>query len=209
MFRLLKTEGRARRGEFSCTHGGVVQIVKDNTVVSYIYDAFEGCHLLEQIEIGANVNKIDSGAFAYCENLTSILVASENATYYSNKNCILERDTLRLVLCSNACIVPNETRIIGTGSVSETFTASLCKELIIPDGVCELEQNAICSTVMEAVYIPKSVSKIDAHAVVLSQGTVYCEADVKPEGWDMGWLSTGKTDNVEVIWGYDFTQIQN
>ena len=186
-----------------------MQIVKDNTVVSYIYDAFEGCHLLEQIEIGANVNKIDSGAFAYCENLTSILVASENETYYSNKNSILERDTLRLVLCSNACIVPNETRIIGTGSVSETFTASLCKELIIPDGVCELEQNAICSTVMEAVYIPKSVSKIDAHAVVLSQGTVYCEADVKPEGWDMGWLSTGKTDNVEVIWGYDFTQIQN
>ena len=25
MFRVLKTEGRARRGEFSCAHGGVVQ----------------------------------------------------------------------------------------------------------------------------------------------------------------------------------------
>ena len=25
MFQVLKTEGRARRGEFSCTHGGVVQ----------------------------------------------------------------------------------------------------------------------------------------------------------------------------------------
>ena len=25
MFKVLKTEGRARRGEFSCAHGGVVQ----------------------------------------------------------------------------------------------------------------------------------------------------------------------------------------
>ena len=25
MFKLLKTEGRARRGEFSCAHGGLVQ----------------------------------------------------------------------------------------------------------------------------------------------------------------------------------------
>ena len=25
MFKLLKTEGRARRGQFSCAHGGVVQ----------------------------------------------------------------------------------------------------------------------------------------------------------------------------------------
>ncbi len=193
------------KGTFAYTP--LQKITIPNQVKQITKDLFWGCTRLEQIEIGTDVNEIDVSAFTDCVNLTSISISPENSTYYSNQNCIVERDTLRLVLCSNTCTIPSETRIIGTRAISATLTSSVCKNLVIPRGVRELEHDAISSATMESVYIPESVLKMSAHAIVLYQGTVYCEASEQPEGWDTDWLSTGKSNDVNVVWGYDFTQI--
>ena len=56
MFKLLKTEGRARRGQFSCAHGGVVQTpvfmnVGTQAAIKGGVDAFDLREVRCQIEL--------------------------------------------------------------------------------------------------------------------------------------------------------------
>ncbi|MFW6029506.1 MAG: leucine-rich repeat protein [Halanaerobiales bacterium] len=49
-----------------------------------------------------------------------------------------------------------------------------------------------------SIFIPKSISVIEVHAFVNFKGTIYVEADSKPDGWADNWNS----DSIPVEWGY-------
>ena len=77
--------------------------------------AFEGCSLLEEVNIPAGVTAIGEYAFANCRALASIAVDENNPVYDSREGCnaIIETATNTLVAGSNNTIVPNGIKEIG------------------------------------------------------------------------------------------------
>ena len=76
-------------------------------------DAFKTCTALNSIYIPANVKSIVS-AFGY-NNLTSIVVSSQNAKYTSENgsNCIVDKTTNKLIAGCKTTVIPSYVTSIG------------------------------------------------------------------------------------------------
>ena len=114
-------------------------------------NAFGGSDL-KRLTIGKDVNdfapnaiNVSSSDITPCE-LESITVDPDNATYYSEKNCLIERDTKKLVLGCKNSVIPDDVKEIGFASFRG------CKNL-------------------GKVVIPASVTKIGNYAFWLSDIT--------------------------------------
>ena len=86
--------------------------------------AFEGCSSLTSITIPDSVTSIGSYAFKGCTSLTSITVDKNNSVYRSENNCLIEKESEKLLLgCDN-------------DSAEESVT------ITIPEGVKEIDDHA-------------------------------------------------------------------
>ena len=144
--------------------------------------AFVYCSSLTKLEIPQRVTNIGNDVFSCCSGLRSINVNSENTVYYSEGNCLIERDTRKLVLgCMNSVIpedvtsidsnafngcsglteitIPESVTIIGFYAFSNC--SGLTGSLVIPEGVTSIEQGAFygCSG-LTSITIPESVKRI-------------------------------------------------
>lgn len=72
------------------------------------------CTNLLSINIPAKVESIDTEAFFNCSSLESITVDKNNKKYYSDGNCLIEKDYNRLILGCKNSIIPNDIKIIGS-----------------------------------------------------------------------------------------------
>ena len=99
-------------------------------------DAFAFNSMLDSIYIPAKVIAIGLGAFRACDNLKRIIVDSENLVYDSRAN-------------SNALI---ET-------ATNTFIAG-CVNSVVPNGIEIIQEYAFEKSLIDSLYIPKSVRKI-------------------------------------------------
>ena len=99
-----------------CT--GLTSIEIPNSVESIGDWAFEGCTGLASITIPNSVESIGESAFAGCEGLKSIIVDPNNKTYRSENNCLIERETNKLIVACKTSVIPTSVTSISNGAFS-------------------------------------------------------------------------------------------
>lgn len=83
-------------------------------VTSIERNAFYSCTNLSGINIPAKVESIDTEAFFNCSSFERITVDKNNTKYYSDGNCLIEKDYNRLILGCKNSIIPSDIKIIGS-----------------------------------------------------------------------------------------------
>lgn len=183
--------------------------------------AFYGCRRLKELVLGKNVETIGIGAFGGCDGLLEMVIPDSVAALYNETflGCArLENVTLPEGLISigtrafGDCIrldgikIPSTVKYIGEGAFGGCESL---KRIDIPDGVTTLATGmfAGCKN-LESITIPKSVTHIgDDVFAECEKLTIYCENDVKPEGWDKNFsvYRDGKPlikKRCKVVWNY-------
>ncbi len=108
----------------------------------------------------------------FIRNVTSIVVDENNATYYTEGNCLIHK----------------ESKVLQFG----------CENSLIPDNVTGIGEDAFygCSS-LTSIEIPAGVTSIGGGAFRGCRSlTIYCEASSKPSGWDSNW----NYSNRPVVW---------
>ena len=75
--------------------------------------AFIGCESLTSITIPASVTTIGEAAFTGCSGVESISVATGNTKYYSESNCIIEKNTYTLIAGCRYSVIPDDVTTIA------------------------------------------------------------------------------------------------
>ena len=128
--------------------------------VTIIGDAvFEGCPKIKSFEIPYSVQRIGIGAFSAGAGLESITVELGNPSFYSKNNCLIERETGRLISgCSNSTI-PDQVKIIGYIAFKGCTDM---KEAIIPEGVVAVHEMAFLEcTSLEYASLPSTLRTME------------------------------------------------
>lgn len=123
------------------------------------YAAFNACKKLTSIHIPASVTKIQNNP-VYCDNnLVSITVDKNNATYDSRDYCnaIIETATNTLVAGCKTTVIPESITKIGYDAfhLLDSLTS-----IDIPNNVEEIDQFAFSYSGLKHVILPASVTKI-------------------------------------------------
>lgn len=218
----LSTIGVATFSECSA----LTEIDIPDTVTSIGQSAFSDCSSLSELVIPAATTSIGSNAFGNCAAIKTIVVNKSNPVYYSEGNCLIEKETETLIRGCNNSIIPDSIKIIDNGAFDGC--ASLT-DIIIPGSVVSIGENAFyaCSKLetltiengviaigdsafyacgsLSAVSIPKSVESIGSYVFshCKSLKNIYCAIAEQPEGWSDtggGWI--GYYTYPTVHWGY-------
>ena len=108
--------------------------------------AFSYCKSIKEILIPQRVENIDEKAFEYCTSIESLRVDENNKKYYSESNCIIERETETLVLGCKNSVIPNTVKSIRSGAF---LGCTSLHEIAIPSSVEYIGEDAFvnCSNV--------------------------------------------------------------
>ncbi len=99
--------------------------------------AFFRCPKLKSIEIPASVTSME-GAFVFCGGLENITVAEGNPVYHSADNCVIETATGRVILCTQASVIPSDGS--ATTLASEAYNiGDDASYLVIPTAITAIE----------------------------------------------------------------------
>ena len=142
------------------------------------------------VTIPSSVATIGNQAFCWCIGLESINVVGENSKYYVEENCLIERDTMKLVRGCKTSVIPEGVKSIGEyafGGYKELVDITIpegvtrigvsafdgCSGLVsitIPDGVTSIGYRAFagCSG-LTSITIPSSVTRIGYEAFIGSK----------------------------------------
>ncbi len=133
-----------------------------DSVTSICYCAFYHCDSLTSITIPNSVILISNSAFCGCDSLESLTVSAENSVYYSQNNCIIERNTNTLVVGCNNSIIPNSVTTIGSSAFDSCTSLT---SITIPNSVTSIGDEAFLNcTSLTSITIPNSVTSIGDYA---------------------------------------------
>ncbi len=184
-------------------------------------EAFWDCFSLKEIRIPASVNKIEVGrsVFFECEDLEKIEVEDGNGVYYCEGNCIIEKETKKLIAgCTTSVIPPNITAIADgaftSGLKSETanipggvreigegaFKYGDFTLVIIPEGVLEIKGDCFrdCAS-LEKVVLPQSIRIIEEYAFLGCDKITGVEFMGSMEQWEKVKIETGNERILEKV----------
>lgn len=189
--------------------------------------AFWGCDNLKSVEFSSGVNDLAIRVLGWCTSLEKISVDESNEKYMSEGNCVIEKESKRLVYGCKTSKIPNYVTSIGTYAFGEQATlesiqipievesiesyafygCSSLKSIEIPSGIKSLAAGAFydCSKLRKIV-IPANVEIIEKNAFYGCSGaTLYCEAASKPDGFvdgmdaDRRQIKWYQASNVQVL----------
>ena len=146
----------------------IVSVTIPSNVTEIGYNAFCGCTSLENIKIGSGLTSIGGSAFSYCNSVRSVEIDKNNAKYYSESNCIIEKETYTVIRgFSNT--IPNYARSIG----GRAFEGCDFTSIHIPDSVTSIGYYAFnsCNLLTELTFAENTkIEEIGAYAFY------YCES---------------------------------
>jgi|GEM_PF-1635945 len=138
-------------------------------------DAFAGCDSIVSIYIPKSITSIKGAAIAACSSIVQLTVDSANEAYYSQGNCILEKDTNVLVVGCKASVIPTDSKVTTIGDHAFDSCAGITKlvsqptneagALYIPSNITTIGRDAfvLCYN-LKSIELPDSVVKIDSYA---------------------------------------------
>jgi hypothetical protein len=140
-------------------------------------NAFFGCRNMESATIGSKVNEIGSGAFGYCQRLTTFNLESGNENYTVDGGLLLTIDRKSVVAAVAGLedvTVPNGV----TDIMDEAFSGhATIKSIVLPDGAKVIGEGAFSNaTAFSAITIPSSVTAIGANAFYGTKLATACVA---------------------------------
>lgn len=138
---------------------GITSIVIPGKVETLCDGAFYGTSI-STIKIPASVKMVEPAAFAFCNNLKSIVVDKNNKIYDSQNNCnaiVRTKDSVIVAGCNNT-VIYNSITGIGDGAFCG-FNGIV--NVVLPDKLKSIGKGAFayCEN-LEWIYIPDSVTKI-------------------------------------------------
>ena len=137
--------------------------------VTYIGEmAFADCIILKSVVIPESVTMIDMGAFFLCSNLTSVTIQGNdiNTSSYTFEGTPWIKEKQK----ENPLVIVGGTLILG-----ETCSG----DIIIPDNVTRIADDAFRESKIKSVVIPESVKNIGESAF---SHCSYLESVIIPEG---------------------------
>ncbi len=147
---------------YNCSNLKTIKIPESITNIgSY---AFDHCTSLVSITIPKNVSNIGNFAFYVCNSLEEINVDKDNLNYKSIDGVLYDKNGQVLIRCpeqKDTIHIPDTVLIISTYAFSGCANLT---EIIIPNGVTEIEANAFYGCQMMSITIPDSVTAIGDYA---------------------------------------------
>ncbi len=129
-----------------------------DSVTSVGWEAVSYCHNMTDLTIGSGLTSVNSSAFSGNKSLRSLNVSSSNPTFYTSGNCLITRDSQKMVLGCSTSNIPSNVKIIGANAFSNQYEMG---SMTIPEGVTLIEHYAFryCWGLSNIV-IPASVVEI-------------------------------------------------
>jgi len=187
----------------------ITSVVIPNTIKNIGTYAFEECTELTAVYIPASVTEFRYNAFYKCTALTSIKVDEANPAYDSRNDCnaIIETASNKLIVGCLGTVIPEGVTIIGEDAFKslttltsiklpeslitiekEAFESTSLSEVIIPDNVELIDQNAFCHVDASLCILGRKLAKIGTLALSCHFTNIYCYAEAIPETEDGAFL---------------------
>lgn len=117
---------------------------------------------LTKIVLPAGVEYIEGGAFDYCSDLVEIVVDADNPVYYSEGNCLIERESKKMIAGCHTSVIPDDVKSIATAAFQG---CNKLENITIPEGIKEIGPQAFanCDSLV-SVDIPNGVTTIGINA---------------------------------------------
>jgi hypothetical protein len=144
----------------------LTQITLSPKITKVTYGTFSYLKSLQNVRIGAGVERIEPDAFNYCPNISSISVDPANSFYSSSDGVLFNKEKTKLIRCpagfTGTFIVPSSVVTIGSSAFSRCHRLSSVK---ISHGVLSIGSYAFAScSELRQVMIPESVGVIGSYA---------------------------------------------
>lgn len=134
---------------------GLKKITLNGGLKKIEFAAFNNCAALTELYIPASVTEIGTNAFDCCSSIERIVVEDGNEVYYSENNCLIDREHRAIILACNDSVIPND----GSVEVIYYHAFSNCKKIeniVVPETVEKICQYAFsgCSS-LRNIQLPK------------------------------------------------------
>lgn len=181
--------------------------------------------MIESIVIPSTVEEIELSPFQDVR----FEVAKGNIKYETRGNCLVEKETSKLLSGGKHSHITNDIKVIASlafeyskiksivvpGSVEEIQQCAFidCKKLKhieLKEGIRRIERDAFSRTGIKSIVIPNSVEEIDGDIFgeCKKLKTIYCKATSQPPKWNQKWnmkdIDYGEKTmtKYKVVWGY-------
>ena len=138
---------------FACVSLENITIPNSVTVIGEC--AFRACYKLTSMHIPASVTTIGYGVFGECTGLIAITVDADNPVYYSEGNCIIERDSKALIQGCKTSVIPQDITSISR----EAFYWIGLTNVTIPNTVTTIGEAAFSWTGLDSITFTGTIAQ--------------------------------------------------